>query len=343
VSDWLLIDGARRLFGETCTYEAVQAAEADGWSPSIWSAVADAGYGSLAEMPLADTLALLTVAGEHAAPVPLAEAALAGWLVDEPLTGPVSVAPASDLRLKDDRVTGTAARVPWGHAVDRMVAVIDGQAVVVAVASATRIERHANLAGEPRDTLVFDRAEAEDARPVACDLCERGALTRAALMAGSLTGMARLTVNYAGERRQFGRPIAAFQAVQHHLVGIAQEASLVQAAVDGAARAPGLFEIAAAKALASRAALAATRAAHQVHGAMGMTQEYRLHHFSRRLWAWRNEYGDDRHWAIRLGRAVAAGGADGLYPALTGGSAVVGNADAAEAPNASVHEFLEEI
>jgi acyl-CoA dehydrogenase len=343
VSDWLLTDGARRLFGETCTYEAVQAAEADGWSSSVWSAVADAGYESLAEMPLEDTLAVLTVAGEHAAPVPLAEAVLAGWLLEAPLTGPASVAPASDLRLKDDRVSGTVARVPWGHAVNRMVAVIDGQAVVVAVASATRIERHANLAGEPRDTLVFDRAEAQDARPAACDLRERGALTRAALMAGSLTAMARLTVKYAGERRQFGRPIAAFQAVQHHLVGIAQEASLVQAAVDGAARAPGPFEIAAAKALASRAAMAATRAAHQVHGAMGMTQEYRLHHFSRRLWAWRNEYGDERHWASRLGRAVAARGADGLYPALTGGSAVVSNIEAAEAFTASVPEFLEEI
>jgi acyl-CoA dehydrogenase len=135
--------------------------------------------------------------------------------------------------------------------------------------------------------------------------------------------MARMTVNYANERRQFGRPIAAFQAVQQHLVGIAQETSLVNAAVDGAARAPCAFEIAAAKALASRAALAATRAAHQVHGAMGMTREYPLHHFSRRLWAWRSEYGDEQHWAARLGRAVAAAGADRLYPALTGGSAVV--------------------
>ena len=206
MSDWLLIDGAQRLFGETCTYEVVQAAEADGWSPSVWSAVEDAGYESLAQTPLADTLAVLTVAGEHAAPVPLAEAVLAGWLLQEPLTGPVSVAPASDLRLHGDRVSGIAARVPWGHAVDRIVAVVDGQAVVLAVASATRIERHANLAGEPRDTLRFDHADLQDARPATCELRERGALTRAALMAGALTAMARMTVNYAGERRQFGRP-----------------------------------------------------------------------------------------------------------------------------------------
>jgi acyl-CoA dehydrogenase len=68
---------------------------------------------------------------------------------------------------------------------------------------------------------------------------------------------------------------------------------------------------------------AATRAAHQVHGAIGMTQEYRLHHLSRRLWAWRNEYGDERHWAARLGATVAAAHADNLYPAITGGSTVI--------------------
>jgi acyl-CoA dehydrogenase len=332
VSDWLLIDGAHRLLGDTCTYEVVQAAEVDGWSSTVWDAVAGAGYPLLSELPLADALALLTVAGEHAAPVPLAEAALAGWLVDGPVPGPVSVAPAGELRLGQGRLSGIAVRVPWGHAAERIVAVVDGQAVVVPVSSAARVDRRTNLAGEPRDTLVFDRAEPEGTRPAACDLIERGALTRAALMAGAIVAMARLTVAYAGERRQFGRPIAAFQAVQQHLVGIAQDASLVGAAAEGAALTPGAFEIAAAKAVASRAVPTATRAAHQVHGAIGMTQEYRLHHFSRRLWAWRTEYGDEQHWAARLGSAVAAAGADNLYPAITGGSA-----------NAAAREFLEEI
>jgi acyl-CoA dehydrogenase len=144
------------------------------------------------------------------------------------------------------------------------------------------------------------------------------------MMSGALTAMARLTIAYAGQRRQFGRPIAGFQAVQQHLVSIAQDVSLVAMAVHGAARAAGQglagFETAAAKVLASQAALSATRAAHQVHGAMGMTQEYRLHQFSRRLWAWRAEYGDERYWSRRLGQAVARAGADRLYPLITGGS-----------------------
>ncbi len=320
MSDWLLVDGVRRLLADTCTHVVVQAAEEEGWSAGVWDALAGAGYGSLAGLELSDALAVLQVAGEYAAPVPLAEAALAGWLLGQAVPGTITVAPAGELRLEQGRLSGSARRVPWGHAVERLVAVVGGTAVVVPVAAAVRVERATNLAGEPRDTLVFEAAEVQQARPAACDLQQWGALTRVALIAGALTAMARLTVAYAGERRQFGRPIAAFQAVQQHLVEIAQEASLVVAAADGAARAPEAFEIAAAKTLASRATVNATRAAHQVHGAMGMTQEYRLHHFTRRLWAWRHEYGDEQHWASRLGGAVTAAGADRLYPVLTGGS-----------------------
>lgn len=327
MTDWLLIDGARRMLADSCSYEAVQAAEADGWSNAVWDRLQDSGFSDLASVPLDDAIAILAVAGEHAAPVPLAEAALAGWLLGAGIPGRVSVAPAGELHLAGALVSGVAQRVPWGSAVERVVAVIGSDAVVLRVADATRLEHRTNLAGEPRDDLVFDRAAPLDVRPAACDPRARGALARAASMSGALSAMARLTVAYAGERRQFGRPIAAFQAVQQHLVAIAQDASLVAIAVEAAAgaatRGPAPFEIAAAKLLASQAALTATRAAHQVHGAMGMTQEYRLHHFSRRLWAWRSEYGDEQHWAGRVGRAVAAAGADRLYPVITGGSAEV--------------------
>lgn len=323
MSDWLLVDGARRLLADTCGYEAVEQAEAEGWSAAVWEALHGAGYASLSELELDDALSVLVLAGEHAAPVPLAEAALAGWIVGEPVPGPVSVAPAGELRLEGGRLSGTARLVPWGGAVERIVAVLDAQAVVVPVAAAVGVEHRANLAGEPRDTLHFELAEPQRSAPVAGDLLELGALTRAALIAGALAAMARLTVAYAAQRRQFGRPIASFQAVQQHLVAVAQEAAVVGAAVEGAARRPGSFEIAAAKTLASRSALAATRAAHQVHGAMGMTREYRLHHLSRRLWAWRCEYGDEQLWAERLGGALAAAGAGRLYPAITSGSAAI--------------------
>jgi acyl-CoA dehydrogenase len=350
MTDQLLIDTANRLFAATCTHAVVQDAEKEGWAADVWQSVADAGFPwvSIAEADggsggtLTDAAALVRIAGSHAAPIPLAETGLlGGWLASSarlPLPdGPVTVVPGQPgdtLALSGGAVTGRASRVAWGRRAERVVALLadgDGWVVASIATSAATVEPGTNLAGEPRDTLVFDGAAADIApAPDGVDpdaLRQRGALTRALLMAGALDRMNRLTVEYTRQRRQFGRPVAQFQAVQQHLVHGAQEAALVTMAADVAAAAaeggPAGFEIAAAKVLAGQGAAAATRAAHQAHGAMGMTQEYPLQHFSRRLWAWRQEYGDDTWWSARLGRASAAAGADALYPTITGGSQVL--------------------
>jgi acyl-CoA dehydrogenase len=344
MTDALLLETAERVLADTCTHETIQAAERDGWAPGIWRRVAEVGLPAIALEEggsLADALAVLRVAGAYAAPVPLAETGLlAGWLLEgaglavgeEPLTV-VPGRPEDTLSLRGGRLTGVAHRVPWARTVSRIVALLesDGTWFVAAVRpSDASIEPHVNLAGEPRDTVTFDGpAEVAPAAPGvdAAALRYRGALTRAMLMAGALDRMSRMTVGYTNERVQFGRPVARFQAVQRHLVDGAQDAVLVGMAADTAARAAergdARFEIASAKLLANQAAFTATRAAHQAHGAMGMTREYPLHHLSRRLWAWRSEYGDERHWSARLGAAVRASGADQLYPAISGGSAVL--------------------
>ena len=351
MTDALLLESATRALSDTCTHEAIQAAERDGWASGIWERVARVGL-PLLSLPedaggaggsLEEALAVLRIAGRHAAPIPLAEAGLlAGWLLsgagfklDEGLATVVPGRPEDSIALAGAAVAGTAHRVPWARSAERIVAVLETDAgcVVVAVpASGVRIEPAVNLAGEPRDTVVFDGRTAAEVRPagVGVDpeaLRFRGALTRVMLMAGALDRMSLMTIAYTHERIQFGRPVAQFQAVQQHLVSIAQEAALVGMAADQVARAcalgPARFEIAAAKLLANRAAHSATRWAHQAHGAMGMTQEYPLHQLTRRLWSWRSEYGDDAHWSLRLGTAVAAAGADNLYPVIAGGSDVV--------------------
>ena len=347
MTDPLLLETTDRVLADTCTHEAIQAAERDGWAPGVWDKVAEVGLPWLsvpeaaggAGGSLADALAVLRVAGRHAAPIPLAETGmLAGWLlagVGLPVgAGPTAVVPGrpeDTVRLIGRALSGTAHRVPWARAAERIVALVeaDGGWHVAAVPPvAVRVEPRANLAGEQRDTVTFDGATPVDLAPAAAGvdadaLRFRGALTRVMLMAGALERMSRMTIAYCNERVQFGRPVARFQAVQQHLVSVAQDAALVAMASEGAAREPGRFEIAAAKLLANQAAASATRAAHQAHGAMGMTQEYPLHHLSRRLWAWRSEHGDDHFWSARLGAAVAAAGADLLYPAITGGSAVL--------------------
>ena len=147
------------------------------------------------------------------------------------------------------------------------------------------------------------------------------AFARSAQIAGALDAALALSVAYVAERQQFGRPLAKFQAVQQSLAGFACEAAAANCAAMGAARAldqgTAEFEIAAAKLRANRAVELGTTVAHQVHGAIGFTQEYGLHPLTRRLWQWRSEYGHDAHWGDKLGAMVVERGADAFWPTLT--------------------------
>ncbi len=141
-------------------------------------------------------------------------------------------------------------------------------------------------------------------------------------IAGALEKILEQSVQYALDRSQFGRPIAKFQAVQHNLATLAGEVAAAGAAADLAAEAcagpePGIAEVAIAKVRAGEAAGTGAAIAHQVHGAMGFTYEHSLHHATRRLWAWREEFGNEAVWATRLGQMVAAEGADRLWPFVT--------------------------
>ncbi|MEX0341960.1 MAG: acyl-CoA dehydrogenase family protein [Erythrobacter sp.] len=161
--------------------------------------------------------------------------------------------------------------------------------------------------------LVVERAEG-----VESDLAM--AFARSCQIAGALDAALALSVAYVNDRRQFGRPLGKFQAVQQNLASFACEAAAANCAAMGAAQAldrgDAEFEIAAAKLRANRAVEVGTAIAHQVHGAIGFTQEYGLHHLTRRLWQWRSEYGSDAYWSGRLGSTVIERGADTFWPDL---------------------------
>jgi len=79
----------------------------------------------------------------------------------------------------------------------------------------------------------------------------------------------------------------------------------------------GFIDTATAKIVAGEAADAGAAAAHQVHGAMGMTREHDLQLFTRRLWSWSTEFGSATAWNERLGEHVADCGADELWPLIS--------------------------
>ena len=147
------------------------------------------------------------------------------------------------------------------------------------------------------------------------------AFARACQIAGALDAALALSIAYANERQQFGRPLGKFQAVQQSLASFACEAAAANCAAMGAAQAldrgNAEFEVAAAKLRANRAVEMGTSVAHQVHGAIGFTEEYALAPLTRRLWQWRSEYGNDAYWSARLGSKVIAQGAERFWPELS--------------------------
>lgn len=324
---------------------ARRSAEETGWADDLWEAFAGTGlpWVSVPESAGgqggedADALVLLRVAGAHAAPLPLAEnGLLGGWLLAAAgLNIPYGVVTAAPgrVRLARGALSGELPAVPWARRATWIVALADGGDGAWHVAAvdpaACALEHRANLAGEPRDRVVLDAVEplAVAPAPAGVDpgaLELRGALSRVALVAGALESVRDLTVRYTATREQFGRPVGRFQAVQVHLVECAAQAALVRMALDVATAAltpdprAAVFEIAAAKALADRAAGLVARAAHQAHGAIGVTREYALQDFTRRLWSWRQEYGGRPRWLRRLGRTALGAGPEGLYPLVAG-------------------------
>jgi acyl-CoA dehydrogenase len=146
------------------------------------------------------------------------------------------------------------------------------------------------------------------------------AMMLAAKMAGALNAALSLSVQYTRERQQFGKPLASFQAIQQQLAVFAEEAAAVDMAAASAFRAVDRgdagFEIACAKLRANQAARISISIAHQVHGAMGFTAEYRLQHLTKRLWAWGSEHGNERYWADKIGARIVARGSENFWPDL---------------------------
>ena len=290
---------------------------------------------------LADGFEVLRAAGSFAVAVPLAETLLAGWLLAQGgLEAPAGALTAAPARAADrlvidraGRISGRACAVPFARDAAHVAVVArrERDAVVALVARAQcGLEAGTSQAGEPRDTLTFEAVPALAAAAARPELNEErllamGAAVRAAQMSGALEAILERSATYAAERVAFERPIAKFQAVQHALARLASEAAAALAAAGSAADALDageagaealLLEVASAKIRAGEAAGAGAAIAHQVHGAIGFSAEHPLHRYTQRLWSWRDDFGGEAEWAVRLGRMLAARGGDALWPLI---------------------------
>jgi len=153
-------------------------------------------------------------------------------------------------------------------------------------------------------------AVGDEARRVVDRARHRGALGTAAQLLGLAGRLLEVSVTYAAQRRQFGRPIGAFQAVQHRLADVllalefarplVHRAAFTLSRGDECAR----RDTSAAAAAAIEAAELAARAALQVHGAIGYTAELDMHRWLRRVWSLRAAWGSARWHRARVADAL---------------------------------------
>ena len=141
--------------------------------------------------------------------------------------------------------------------------------------------------------------EVDKGWPIVDRAIQRGAAAKCVEMLGGAGAVLEMTVEYAKQRVQFGRPIGSFQAVQHHCANIATYAEssrymAYQAAWSLSEGLPAAREVSMAKTWVSEAYRKACLLAHQSHGAIGFTKEHDLQLFTRRARVAELAYGDSK-------------------------------------------------
>lgn len=345
----MIIDVTSTIFKDLSTKELIDKSERGEWSQSLWDVLTESeliavgipekldGSGG----DLEDAFSIIYLAGKYAVPLPLSETILAKGALAElgeqtdnnPIT--CNFEEGNEVQLfKSDNgyaVTGTLVNIPWGRHAESVLALgmLDGKAVVgLFPVDKAVVQEVNNLAGEPRDTLVFDNIAFEgltlhevDAEAFKEKMVNLATLARIAMMTGAVEMIMELTVRYVKEREQFGRPLHRFQMIQQHLATLAGETVITIASMNNAIEAyeEGQFirELAYARIRVNEAAGIAAKVAHQAHGAIGVTYEHSLHQYTRRLWAWREEYGNETVWLEKMAAYLLESPDEGLWETMT--------------------------
>jgi acyl-CoA dehydrogenase len=326
----ILEESVNRLFTEHVTPQLLRRVESGQWPETLWKAITEFGltevFAGGSDDPWRDACVIITACGRHAVPAPLPEH-LAATSV---LAQCKAKIPDGLLSISPGWWTEGRQTVPWGLKATHLVMGQSGGIMLCDLRELSRTAGPRSLSRDPRGMVPVDPKPQIVKKPRDCPREEQwdgvlvpGGMVRAAQIAGAIERVLALTVQYAKDRIQFGKPIGAYQAIQQQLAVLAGQSAAATRAVDAAfetaARGGDLFfDAAVAKIRAGEAAGLAASIAHQVHGAIGFTDEHVLHYFTRRLWTWRAEFGSESFWARRLGtHALSELGPDQLWPAVT--------------------------
>jgi alkylation response protein AidB-like acyl-CoA dehydrogenase len=164
-----------------------------------------------------------------------------------------------------------------GDIADIVVAVADGQ-----------LSRWTRFGTEPVTTMDptrrLARVEPEETEPIGTDpgLADKAAILLAAEQIGAAERCLELTVGYAKDRVQFGRPIGSFQALKHRMADLYVTVAAAKTVVAEASEDPAPTNAAAARLAATEALNAVAAEGIQLHGGIAITWEHDMHLYFKR-------------------------------------------------------------
>jgi alkylation response protein AidB-like acyl-CoA dehydrogenase len=293
-----------KLFGPAETRAIEQGGD---WS-NAWQEIEESGFldalvpdekGGVGLSP-AQACPLRIALGKHSVPLPVGETMIARGI----LAGTDNEIPAGAIAL----ATG-ALVVPNGLAAQHLLG-LTGDDIWVCEAGDAQLQE-IGISGS-LDALI--ETQPVVSRSIGGDgeaLRLNAALLRSACMAGAAQRVLDMSVSYANERVQFGKPIGRQQAIQQQLAVMAEQVVAMRLSVELACEAGGalsLNTVATTKALTSEYAPLVANCAHGVHGAIGISEEYDLQLYTRRLQAWSRADGGADFWGARIGELMIVSG-----------------------------------
>lgn len=162
------------------------------------------------------------------------------------------------------------------------------------------------IAGDKQCEVIFDNVrvpkknmlgERDKGWPVVERILEKAAVAKCAEMVGGAQATLDMSVAYAKERIQFGRPIGSFQAIQHHCANMVTDVDgsrfiTYQAAWKVSEGLPATMEVSMAKAWVSEAYRRVTQLGHQIHGGIGFCIDHDMPLYFKQAKAAEPTFGD---------------------------------------------------
>lgn len=315
--DNLFSDSVERLFGQLATSEAIRAIEQGGGVDTLWQELEESGFldallpeeADGAGLSLSQAFPLFLLAGRHAVPVPFVQTMLArAWLNAAGVTAPMGPITIAGFGIQQSGEAIDVDAVPFGQVAAWVLVPIGDKVGLLPTLSAQRdpglgvdsLSATLRWTSWPAEAITIS----SDAQPN-ISLAALAAASYAPLLAGAANRVLELTLDYANQRTQFGKNIGRFQAVQGQISVMAERVwasrMAAQLACHSSTWAPTFLKTAVGKTRCSEAAPLIADIAHAVHGAIGITEEYDLQLYTRRLREWRMAAGTETYWSTQIG------------------------------------------